>query len=218
MSSMEASLPSACTALPGGLDEFPTALLAVGLPAGGAAVRRDACRRVSGAVGEARGIGCSRYPAYQVRWVSVTRWIEGDSHAQRIRSSTQNRARNSRGRGGRRQQDSVRPHRRRVHQVVQPGHAHRGPGRADRTLRPAGGAHRRGGRGRRPEALPRLQPDPRSGAGLGTVTGNARLRPAAGLRHRPGNSAGPGQQDQARPDRVRHRRRRGLRLGCAHCR
>ena len=116
------------------------------------------------------------------------------------------------GRGGRRQQDPVRPHRRRVHQVLQPGHAHRGPGRTDRPLRPAGRADRRSRRRRRPEALPGLQPDPGGGAGLGPVAGDPRLRPPAGLRHRPGNGAGPGQQDQARPDRVRHRRRRRLRL------
>ena len=48
--------------------------------------------------------------------------------------------------------------------------------------------------------------------GTGSIRRHARLRRAAGLRHRPGGGDRGRQQDRARPDRGRHRRRRGHHL------
>ena len=78
---------------------------------------------------------------------------------------------------------------RRVHEVLQPGHAHRGPGRPDRPLRPAGRADRGSGRRGGAQALPGFQPDPGGRARLRAVRRDPRVRPAAGLRHRPGDRA-----------------------------
>ena len=72
----------------------------------------------------------------------------------------------------------------------------------------AGRDPRRGRRRRGAQAQPRLQPDPRVGARLQARAGDARLRRPAGVRHRARGDDPGRQQDRARPDRVRDRRRR----------
>ena len=79
------------------------------------------------------------------------------------------------------------------------------------------GHSRRRGRGRRsPQAQPRLQPHPRGGAGLLARPAQSRVRPAAGVRDRARSHDLREQQDPPRPDRGRHRRRRGQRLRRSH--
>ena len=107
----------------------------------------------------------------------------------------------------RRQPDPVRPVQHRLRHRVQPGHAHRGPRRPGRPVRAAGRAARRGRRRRGAQALPRLQPGPRVGARLEAVARDPRDRHPAGLRHRPPGRDPGREQDRARPDRGRRRRR-----------
>ena len=68
-------------------------------------------------------------------------------------------------------------------------------GRALRVERPAA---RRGGGGRRHEALEPMEPDARIRARLGPRRGNPRARPAARLRHEPRGRHRDGQQNRAR--------------------
>ena len=90
--------------------------------------------------------------------------------------------------------------------------------RARRAGRPVRAGRRTGRRGRRrcgAQALPRLQPDPRGGARLPARPDHPGVRPPAGLRHRPGGGHPGRQQDRARADRRRHRRRGRHHLGRA---
>ncbi len=86
----------------------------------------------------------------------------------------------------------------------------------------AGVEVRAGGRDRRARSRPArcsstaaTSTSPASGAGLHAGARDARLRRAAGLRHRPGGDDPGRQQDRAGPDRLRHRRRRRHDLGRA---
>ena len=79
----------------------------------------------------------------------------------------------------------------------------------------AGRDARRGRRRRRAQAQPRLQPHARVRARPSARARDARLRRAAGVRHRARGDDPGRQQDRARPDRARHRRRRRHDLGRA---
>ena len=87
------------------------------------------------------------------------------------------------GRRPRRQPHPVRAVEQRVRQRLQPGHAQRRAGRPDRPLFARGRAPGRGGRRRRAQAQPRLQPHARDRAGQPPVARDARLRHRPGLRH-----------------------------------
>ena len=82
-----------------------------------------------------------------------------------------------------RQQDSVRTVGWRVCKRLQPGHVHRGAGRAHRPLQPRRREAGRGDRRSGAQAQPRLQPDARVCPRQRAVAVHAGVRHPAGVRH-----------------------------------